>query len=83
MRRACSCSIDKNKAGPTRASKNFARYLGPNDVVVVNNSRVIPARLTGNRDTGGHVEIFLVREIEKKVWEALVRPGSRLKQGRG
>jgi S-adenosylmethionine:tRNA ribosyltransferase-isomerase len=49
--------------------------------VVVNNSRVIPARLTGNRETGGQVEIFLVREIENQIWEALVRPGSRLKQG--
>ncbi|HEY0765577.1 MAG TPA: tRNA preQ1(34) S-adenosylmethionine ribosyltransferase-isomerase QueA [Pyrinomonadaceae bacterium] len=62
--------------------KEFTRYLRPNDVVVVNNSRVIPARLIGQREgTGGHVEIFLVREIEPLVWEALVRPGARLKQG--
>jgi len=61
--------------------KEFTRYLRPNDVVVVNNSRVIPARLKGSRDTGGQVEIFLVREIEKLIWEALVRPGNRLKQG--
>ena len=61
--------------------KEFTSYLRPNDVVVVNNSRVIPARLSGNRETGGQVEIFLVREIEKQIWEALVRPGSRLKQG--
>ena len=61
--------------------KEFTSYLRPNDVVVVNNSRVIPARLTGNRETGGQVEIFLVRKIENHVWEALVRPGSRLKQG--
>lgn len=61
--------------------KNFTQYLRPNDVVVVNNSRVIPARLTGQREeTGGQVEIFLVREIETAVWEALVRPGGRLKQ---
>jgi S-adenosylmethionine:tRNA ribosyltransferase-isomerase len=62
--------------------KEFTRYLRPDDVVVVNNSRVIPARLTGQREgTGGHVEIFLVREIETQVWEALVRPGARLKKG--
>jgi S-adenosylmethionine:tRNA ribosyltransferase-isomerase len=61
--------------------KDFTHYLRRNDVVVVNNSRVIPARLKGNRDTGGQVEIFLVREIESSVWEALVRPGSRLKEG--
>jgi S-adenosylmethionine:tRNA ribosyltransferase-isomerase len=62
--------------------KNFTSYLRPNDVVVVNNSRVIPARLNGHREeTGGQVEIFLVREIEAGVWEALVRPGARLKKG--
>ncbi|HEX5883608.1 MAG TPA: tRNA preQ1(34) S-adenosylmethionine ribosyltransferase-isomerase QueA [Pyrinomonadaceae bacterium] len=62
--------------------KNFTDYLEPNDVVVVNNSRVIPARLKGKREeTGGQVEIFLVRELESNVWEALVRPGGRLKEG--
>ena len=62
--------------------KEFPRYLHPKDVVVVNNSRVIPARLNGQREgSGGQVEIFLVREIETHVWEALVRPGARLKKG--
>jgi S-adenosylmethionine:tRNA ribosyltransferase-isomerase len=61
--------------------KNFTDYLRPDDVVVVNNSRVIPARLKGRREeTGGQVEIFLVREVESKVWDALVRPGGRLKK---
>ena len=62
--------------------KQFADYLRNDDVVVVNNSRVIPARLKGRREeTGGQVEIFLVREVEPKVWEALIRPGGRLKRG--
>ena len=62
--------------------KEFTTYLRPNDAVVVNNSRVIPARLLGRREeSGGNVEIFLVREIESAVWEALVRPGGRLKKG--
>ncbi len=62
--------------------KKFTGYLRHDDVVVVNNSRVIPARLTGQREeTGGQVEIFLVRELETAVWEALVRPGGRLKEG--
>lgn len=61
--------------------QHFPDHLQPNDVVVVNNSRVIPARLSGHRaETGGAVEIFLVREIEPRIWEALVRPGGRLKQ---
>lgn len=62
--------------------KEFPRYLNANDVVVVNNSRVIPARLNGQREgSGGQVEIFLVREVETGIWEALVRPGARLKKG--
>ena len=62
--------------------KEFPNYLRPDDVVVINNSRVIPARLIGQREgSGGEVEIFLVREIETQVWEALVRPGARLKKG--
>ena len=61
--------------------KNFVDFVREDDVVVVNNSRVIPARLKGRRErTGGQVEIFLVRELEPKVWEALVRPGGRLKK---
>jgi S-adenosylmethionine:tRNA ribosyltransferase-isomerase len=62
--------------------REFPQHLRANDVVVVNNSRVIPARLSGRRhETGGAVEIFLVRELEPQIWEALVRPGGRLKQG--
>src|SRR5256885_8958082 len=75
--------LDREKQAWSDSSfKNFTHYLRPNDVVVVNNSRVIPARLTGHREeTGGQVEIFLVRELEPEVWEALVRPGARLKKG--
>ena len=63
--------------------REFTSYLRPNDVVVVNNSRVIPARLNGRREeTGGQVEIFLVRELETNVWETMVRPGGRLKKAR-
>jgi S-adenosylmethionine:tRNA ribosyltransferase-isomerase len=61
--------------------KKFTEYLRKEDVVVVNNSWVIPARLRGRREeTGGQVEIFLVRELEDKVWEALIRPGGRLRK---
>src|SRR5215217_4515621 len=75
--------LDRGKQNWTDSSfKDFTSYLRPNDVVVVNNSRVIPARLSGHREeTGGQVEIFLVRELETEAWEALVRPGPRLKQG--
>jgi S-adenosylmethionine:tRNA ribosyltransferase-isomerase len=60
----------------------FSRHLRSTDVVVINNTRVIPARLIGRRmPTGGRVEILLVRELEPQVWETLVRPGARLKRG--
>ena len=62
--------------------RSFPDYVKANDVVVVNNTRVFPARLLGQRDpTGGRVEVLLAREIEAGVWEALVRPGHRLKAG--
>jgi len=62
--------------------KEFVDELLPNDLVVVNNSRVIPARLIGHRKlTGGRVEIFLVRELVNRVWLCLVRPGARLRAG--
>ena len=75
--------LDRSKHAWTDATFiEFVDYLQPNDVVVVNNSRVIPARLIGRREeSGGQVEIFLVREIEAGTWEALVRPGARLKSG--
>jgi S-adenosylmethionine:tRNA ribosyltransferase-isomerase len=57
-------------------------YIHAGDVVVVNNTRVFPARLIGQRDpTGGHVEVLLVREVGAETWEALVRPAHRLNAG--
>jgi S-adenosylmethionine:tRNA ribosyltransferase-isomerase len=57
-------------------------YLRAGDVVVVNNTRVFPARLIGQREpSGGRVEVLLVREVEQAIWQALVRPGQRLKVG--
>src|SRR3954451_24996927 len=75
--------LDRGKqAWADSGFREFAQYLRPNDVVVVNNSRVIPARLNGRREeSGGQVEIFLVREMEPDVWETMVRPGGRLKKG--
>lgn len=57
-------------------------FLRAGDVMVFNDSRVIPARLVGKKSgTGGAVEILLLRRLEDRVWEALVRPGRRVKTG--
>lgn len=57
-------------------------YVRAGDVVVVNNTRVFPARLTGVREpSGGRVELFMLREREARVWEVLARPARRLQQG--
>jgi S-adenosylmethionine:tRNA ribosyltransferase-isomerase len=57
-------------------------YVRAGDILVVNNTRVFPARLHGVREpTGGHVELFLIRERAPYVWEALARPARRLQPG--
>lgn len=60
----------------------IARYLRAGDVLVFNDSRVIPARLNGRKiDSGGRVEILLLHRISASVWEALVKPGKRVNIG--
>jgi S-adenosylmethionine:tRNA ribosyltransferase-isomerase len=61
---------------------NLPRFLTKGDVVVLNNTKVFPARLFGESETGARIELFLVRETENKVWETLARPARRLKTGK-
>lgn len=56
-------------------------YLNPGDVLVLNDSRVIPARLKGKRQGGGRVEFLLLRRLEPGLWEALVKPSNRVAVG--
>ena len=56
-------------------------YLNPGDVLVINETRVIPARLIGERPTGGACEVLLLRQLGPKRWETLVKPGRKLKPG--
>lgn len=56
-------------------------YLKPGDALVVNDTRVLPARLLGLRESGGACELLLLRQHAPKVWETLVKPGKRLKPG--
>lgn len=61
---------------------DLPRYLRPGDCLVLNDSRVLPARLIGRRDpSGGAVEVLLLTDKGDKVWECLVRPGRKLKPG--
>ncbi|MCR4881068.1 MAG: tRNA preQ1(34) S-adenosylmethionine ribosyltransferase-isomerase QueA [bacterium] len=55
--------------------------LTPNDFLVLNNTKVIPARIFGKKQTGANIEIFLLKEIEPKVWEVLLKPAKRVKVG--
>lgn len=55
--------------------------LAPGDLLVVNNSKVLPARLIGQRATGGASELLLLRERRKDVWECLAKPGKRIRPG--
>ena len=67
--------------------KDIIDYLNPGDCLVINNTKVIPARLYGikeNRTTEhepAHVEFLLLKRIEKDIWEVMVRPGKKLKKG--
>lgn len=64
---------------------NFHHYVGPGDCLVLNNTKVFPARLHGHRNTesGARVELFLLRALDEGeiIWRALIRPSKRLKLG--
>lgn len=56
-------------------------YLQPGDCLVMNDSRVLPARLLGHRPTGGAVEVLLLRDLGNKQWECLCKPGRKMQLG--
>lgn len=62
--------------------KDIIDYLQPNDCLVINNTKVIPARLIGEREgTGAHIEVLLLKRRENDIWEVLVKPGKKAKPG--
>lgn len=61
--------------------KNLSQYLNPGELLVINNTKVMPARLIGRKDTGAKVEIVLLRKMSGDIWEALVKPGNKVKPG--
>lgn len=75
--------LDKNLQ--TIQHKHFSdiiHYLNRGDCLVLNNTKVLPARLYGiKKDTGAKIEVLLLHQAEKDVWETLVKPAKRIKQG--
>lgn len=61
--------------------KDIIEFLKPGDVLVRNNTKVIPARLYGKKETGANVEFLLLNNIEGDIWESIVRPGNKLHVG--
>lgn len=60
---------------------DIVEYLNPGDCLVMNDSRVLPARLLGHRPTGGAVELLLLRDLGDKKWECLAKPGKKIRPG--
>ncbi|WP_050606753.1 tRNA preQ1(34) S-adenosylmethionine ribosyltransferase-isomerase QueA [Clostridium niameyense] len=75
--------LDKNTGNiEHKIFKDILDYLNPGDCLVLNDTRVIPARLIGSKEeTGGKMEFLLLKRKEKDVWETLVKPGKRAKIG--
>ena len=61
--------------------KDIIDYLEPGDCLVRNNTKVIPARIYGKKETGAQVEFLLLNNIEGDIWESIVRPGNKLHVG--
>lgn len=85
MKRDESRMLVCDRFSENRQHKHFfdlPEYLNPDDVLVLNRSRVIPARLLGiKKDSGVPCEVLLLKRLNQDDWEALVRPGRRLKTG--
>jgi S-adenosylmethionine:tRNA ribosyltransferase-isomerase len=64
-----------------RHFRDLGHYLRPGDLLVANDSRVLPGRLWARKDSGGQVELLLLRPLEGPWWEALTRPAARLRAG--
>ncbi len=73
--------VDSQKTHNHSVFCNLADWLSPGDLLVLNNTRVIPARLFGTKSTGAVVEVLLLEETATNCWLALVKPGKRFKIG--
>ncbi len=75
--------LDKNTGAiEHKVFKDIVNYLRPGDCLVINDTKVIPARLFGvKKDTGAKIELLLLKRRENDIWETLVKPGKKAKPG--
>lgn len=71
----------KTKKIEHRRFKDIVEYFKSNDVLVMNETKVFPARLFGKKETGGKVELLLVRKVERDIWTVLIKPHKMVKIG--
>lgn len=71
----------ENQTIEHKSFKNIIDYLEEGDCLVRNNTKVIPARIYGKKETGANVEFLLLNNIEGDIWECIVRPGNKLHIG--
>ena len=65
-----------------RQFKDMIEYFNEDDIIILNNTKVFPARLYGNKEkTGARIEVFLLRELANNLWEAMVKPARKVRIG--
>ena len=76
-------NVKENKIFDDNIFRDITKFLRPNDLLVLNNTKVIPARLKGIRESGGQCEIFLLKNLTSDFldWEALVKPARKIHKG--
>ena len=71
----------ENQTIEHKVFKDIIDYLNEGDCLVINNTKVLPARLYGKKETGANVEFLLLNRIEGDIWETIVKPGNKLHVG--
>lgn len=79
MSRLMVINRNKQTIEHNKIFSNVIDYLEEGDCLVINNTKVIPARLYGKKETGANVEFLLLKNLEGDIWESIVRPGNKLK----
>jgi S-adenosylmethionine:tRNA ribosyltransferase-isomerase len=79
----CQLMLLNRKTGKIAHHKFFeiSNFLNPADILVLNETKVLPARLLGRKKTGAQIEVLLLKQLDEIHWEALVKPGRRFRKG--